>query len=139
MKAIPVLLRHYKKQLIRVQQDASIKLSGWYERLSRPLQITIWLALLGGGSAYSARVIYKSLRSPVAAIARTTITHPQMPRLPPDYQQGVKTGQMELERYNRFMDSLSETPRGRLLRDSLLRARPGLPDSVRLLQEKLDQ
>lgn len=48
----------------------------------------------------------------------------------------IDTARMErISTFSRYMDSLTQTPQGKALHDSIVRARPGLLDSVRMIEK----
>jgi hypothetical protein len=46
-----------------------------------------------------------------------------------------KSGDQGITRFRRFMDSLTQCPEGKAAYDSILLSRPGLPDSIRFIEE----
>jgi hypothetical protein len=102
--------------------------SGWIKA------VTISCVLLMAG--ISTTLVVSGFGRPVKMFKIPSEMTKPLPLLqPPRYNPAIPEGLLKrIEKFRRYLDSLSTTPAGRHERDSLMRVRPGLMDSLKRIE-----
>lgn len=94
-----------------------------------------------GGSA--AIVIYNSFSSSARTVRVESISVPQSAILPQQRDSIIRrpapNGIIKIRAFRRYLDSLQQTKDGKLIYDSIVRQRPGLPDSLDMTLELYEE
>ncbi|WP_448635363.1 hypothetical protein [Pedobacter panaciterrae] len=90
-------------------------------------------------TGYTTFLVYSSLTDSHIRLPRMgSIQKPLMPKFDQEYTNNKDTLMLiRLKKFHKYMDSLDVSESGKKLRDSLLRQRPGLLDSLNQLEELL--
>ena len=142
-EARPSIIRKMKGKLGVVQHRWADKLQEKSERLSltgKKLMLGVFLAVFMGWSAYIAwQSLSSSGRHSAMAVEPITISgsgNGAITTPPFATHQGVSDKEYgAIQAFRHYLDSLGQTTQGRLWRDSLLKRRPGLLDSLRAIEE----
>jgi len=139
----PSMIRKMKGKLGARQHQWADKLQEKSERLSltgKKLMLAVFLAVFTGWSAYIAwQSLSSSGRHPALTVQPITISGSGKEALgtPPfTGHQGVSDREFgAIQAFRHYLDSLGQSAPGRLWRESLLKARPGLLDSLRAIEQ----
>lgn len=124
--------------LLRVQLKWSVWMQRQSERLNRTGKIILMVTCCAGAGGYSTYLILKGAPVTSGMARPANIRTPVLPEQP-KAPALTADDTMQLSRLHRYMDSLSRNHKGRKLYDSLMRARPGLIDSLHSLQQQFRQ
>jgi hypothetical protein len=102
--------------------------SGWIKAVT----ISCFLLMTG----ISTTLVVSGFGRPVDMFKIPAVmTRHLLPLQPPRYDPAIPEGLLKrIEKFRRHLDSLSTTPAGRHERDSLLKIRPGLMDSLKMIE-----
>ena len=128
----------------RVQRRLADRLTKWTSRYStRTLKVALIAICVLAGAVYlnialnaftgkiGGRQTIDNVSIPAHVIIRDSL--PAASFLPKSQQQVSS-----IRRFNHYMDSLQSSPNGKLLYDSIMRARPGLHDSARMIESLIE-
>lgn len=137
------MLRKMTGKLGALQHRWADKLQEKSERLSvtgKKLMLGLFLAVFSGWSVY---IAWHSLSSSpghgTVPVQPITISHPgegMVTQRPFAGRQGVSDKEYgAIQAFHHYLDSLGQSTQGRIWRDSLLKGRPGLLDSMRAIEQ----
>lgn len=135
------VLRQMVCACLRIQTGWSLWMGKRTQHLSRRTMLLLLLAFIGIAGGYSIYLIGESFSgTQTNAFSVTPIIKPGFVRQtgeaasPPDMIVG-KPDYQRIIRFRGYMDSLTRSPAGKAVYDSILLSRPGLLDSARFIQE----
>ncbi len=129
-------------KIIRIQQQWALTMQRLTERLSRTakkIALTAFCFFSGSYSIYLMTGRFTTQQGKSLSI--TTLQLPGYPRKTPDYRirnyAAVTAAEyLKIKRFIRYMDSLSESSRGKNVADSIRKSSPGLKDSIALIEKR---
>jgi len=141
--ARPPMLRKVARKIGAIQHRWADQLQEKSERLSvtgKKLALGLFLAVFGGWSMY---IAWQSLSSgghqAAMAVQPITISHPgEGSSISAPVPGRIWVSEKEyraIQAFHHYLDSMGQSMPGRLWRDSLLKARPGLLDSLQTIEQ----
>lgn len=137
--ALPGILERMAGAVDRNQRKAATYLNDKVSVFSaRQLKIGLILFFLVFGSS-AVYIIWRSVYQPVKTIVVKPIEQPGHAILPKEnLPEEAMLGNAEVQcimNFQRYLDSLQQSPTGRIIYDSIARQRPGLLDSLAFIQQ----
>jgi hypothetical protein len=149
-KKVPDKADYFKGNLLQQFDDASIRLqykcAHWLERKTAHLSRKSWIVILTGFTVFtSGYCIYLTIagfsQTTTNTITITPITKPinALETRKERVDSTLSISKIELERsvrFRRYIDSLGRSPTGKKLHDSIMKSRPGLLDSLAIVENQ---
>jgi len=135
------VLRQMVNACLRLQTGWALWMGRRTERLSRRKLLLLLLAFIALAGGYSICLIGQSFSGNQAnAFSVTPIKRPEhvLKMVDATSQKEMivsKTDYQRIIRFRGYMDSLTRSPAGKAVYDSIVLSRPGLPDSIRLIEK----
>ncbi|MCK9639206.1 MAG: hypothetical protein M0R39_04795 [Prolixibacteraceae bacterium] len=135
------ILRQMVNACLRMQTGWARWMGRWTQHLSRRTLLLLMLAFIALSGGYSIYLIGQSFSGNQAtAFSVTPIKKPGhvLQTGEAASQPDMIVSKTDCQRIIRFrgnMDSLARSPAGKAVYDSILLSRPGLPDSIRLIEK----
>lgn len=135
------VLRQMVNACLRMQTGWALWMGRRTQHLSRITLLLLLLAFIALASGYSIYLIGQSFSGPQAnAFSVTPIIKPGHVLQTGDAASQPdmiisKTDYQRIIRFRGYMDSLARSPTGKVVYDSIVLSRPGLPDSIRLIEK----
>ena len=105
---------------------------------AKQVYLAIFCLVFGGLSLYAFIEAFQNSERAVNSIKPAQISMPKYYDRTGTETEGLTVSDKEINRINRFkkyMDSLSHSVKGRGVYDSILKARPGLMDSIKIIEQ----
>ena len=134
------ILRQMVNACLRMQTGWAQWMGRRTQHLSRRALLLLLLAFIALSGGYSIYLIGQSFSGHQAnAFSVTPIKKPghvlQTGEATSQPDMLISTDYQRIIRFRGYMDSLARSPAGKTVYDSILLSRPGLPDSIRLIEE----
>lgn len=122
--------------ILKIQRKSMAELQKLFERMpARARQLVLVLGFLGAAAFCTGLLINPGNDSDGMPGSGNLFKEAPFAGAPAIPLAGERAVLLRIRRAGSFLDSLEQTASGRLKRDSILRGRPGLRDSLKLVEE----